>query len=133
MELGLRSRMLTVGRRMAAPPESAWRVLTDLDAWPRWGPSVQRAELDGGGPLALGSRGRVWTPVGLSLPFVVTEFERGREWAWHVAGVPATRHSVTPDGDGCRVTFGVPIWAPAYLAVCAVALKRIEDLAVSAP
>ena len=133
MELGLRNRMLTVGRRMAAPPESAWRVLTDLDAWPRWGPSVQRAELDGGGPLALGSRGRVWTPVGLSLPFVVTEFERGREWAWHVAGVPATRHSVAPDGDGCRVTFGVPIWAPAYLAVCAVALKRIEDLAVSAP
>ena len=125
--------MLTVGRRMAAPPESAWQVLTDLDAWPRWGPSVRRAELDDGGPLALGSRGRVWTPVGLSLPFVVTEFERGREWAWHVAGVPATRHSVTPDGDGCRVTFGVPIWAPAYLAVCAVALKRIEDLAVSAP
>jgi hypothetical protein len=37
---------------------------------------------------------------------------------------------VVPDGDGCRVTFGVPIWAPAYLAVCALALKRIEDLAV---
>ena len=75
MELGLRNRMPTVSRRVPAPPESAWRVLTDLNAWPRWGPSVQRAELDSRGPLALGSRGRVWTPVGLSLPFVVTEFE----------------------------------------------------------
>lgn len=133
MELGVRKRMLTVERRVAAPPESAWRVLTDLDAWPRWGPSVRRAELDGDGPLALGSRGKVWTPVGIALPFVVTEFEPGREWAWQVGGIPATRHSVLPDGAGCRVVFGVPIWAPAYLAVCAVALKRIDDLAVSAP
>ena len=76
MELGLRSRMLTVGRRMAAPPESAWWVLTDLDAWPRWGPSVQRAELDDGGPLALGARGRVWTPVGVSLPMLMALRQR---------------------------------------------------------
>lgn len=123
--------MLSVERRMPARSESAWWVLTDLDAWPRWGPTVRRAELDRAGPLGLGSRGRVWTPVGIPLPFVVTEFEDGREWAWQVAGIPATRHSVLPDGDGCRVAFGVPIWAPAYLAVCAVALKRIEDLAVT--
>ncbi|MET0473965.1 MAG: SRPBCC family protein [Mycobacterium sp.] len=128
MDLGLRRRMLTVGRTMAAPPAAAWAVLTDLDAWPSWGPTVQRAELSGPGPLRLGSRGRVWTPVGVPLPFEITEFDDGHGWAWKVAGVSATRHTVEQSGAGCRVTFGVPVWAPVYLTVCAMGLRRIEAL-----
>ncbi|MCW2520506.1 MAG: Polyketide cyclase / dehydrase and lipid transport [Mycobacterium sp.] len=123
--------MLTTARTIAAAPEAAWHVLTDLDAWPRWGPTVQRAELSDPGALRLGSRGKVWTPVGVALPFEVTEFDDGHAWAWKVAGVPATRHAVTPAPGGCRVSFGVPIWAPVYLTVCAIALKRIEDLATA--
>jgi uncharacterized protein YndB with AHSA1/START domain len=121
----------TTTRVVAAPAEAAWRVLTDLDAWPRWGPSVQRAELTEPGPLRLGARGRVWTPVGVPLPFEVTEFDDGHEWAWRVAGIPATRHTVTAHPDGCTVSFGVPVWAPLYLTVCAVALKRIDELATA--
>jgi hypothetical protein len=71
----------------------------------------------------------VWTPVGIALPFEITEFDDGHEWAWKVAGVPATRHTVEPAVNGCRVAFGVPIWAPVYLTVCALGLKRIEELA----
>ena len=55
----------------------------------------------------------------------------GRRWAWSVAGVPATAHEVRPDGRGCRVRFEVPWWASAYLPVCAVALGRIEKMAVA--
>ncbi|TQR86947.1 SRPBCC family protein [Mycobacterium hodleri] len=121
--------MLSTARTMAVPVDSVWRVLTDLDAWPQWGPTVQRAELDDPGPLRLGSRGKVWTPIGVALPFEITEFDDGRVWAWKVAGVPATRHVVTPHSQGCRASFGVPLWAPAYLPVCALALKRIENLA----
>ena len=131
MLLGWQHRMLTVGRFMPASPEAAWHVLTDLDAWPRWGPTVQRAELDGPGPLRLGSRGRVWAPLGVALPFEVTEFDDGHAWAWKVAGVPATRHSVTAEPGGCRVTFGVPVWAGPYAAVCSLALPKIEDLAAA--
>jgi hypothetical protein len=131
MDLGLGRRALTVTHEVAAPPTAAWNVLTDLDAWPSWGPTVQRAELSEPGPLRLGSRGKVWTPVGLPLPFEITEFEAGRLWAWKVARIPATRHSVDPSATGCLVTFGVPFWAPAYLAVCAVGLKRIEALATA--
>ncbi|HYO02541.1 MAG TPA: SRPBCC family protein [Mycobacterium sp.] len=123
--------MLTTARTMAVPSSAAWRVLTDLDAWPQWGPTVSGAELTDGGPLRLGSRGRVWTPVGVALPFEITEFDDGRAWAWKVAGVPATWHAVAPLPGGCRVSFGVPIWAPIYLTVCAVALKRIEKLAAT--
>jgi uncharacterized protein YndB with AHSA1/START domain len=121
--------MLTAARTMAVSPEAAWRVLTDLEAWPQWGPSVQGAELVEPGPLRLGSRGKVWTPIGIPLPFEIIEFDDGHAWAWKVAGVSATRHAVEPRPNGCRVSFGVPIWAPAYLAVCALALKRIEGLA----
>jgi uncharacterized protein YndB with AHSA1/START domain len=120
--------MWTVNRVVAAAPEAVWAVLTDLGAWPEWGPTVLRAELESGSELALGSRGRVWTPVGLPLPFSITEFHPGRSWAWRVAGVPATRHSVEPIGGGCRASMAAPVWAPAYLPVLAIALQRIEHM-----
>lgn len=129
MNIGFRHGMPTVELRTAAIPESVWDVLTDLEAWPRWGPTVSGAELDEPGPMHLGSRGKVTTPVGVSLPFTITEFRPRRCWAWDVAGVGATRHEVIPEGDGSRVVFGVPWWATAYLPVCAIALPRIARLA----
>lgn len=127
MAIGLRR----VDRHVDAPTAAVWRLLVDLDAWPEWGPTVHRAALEDAEELGGGVRGRVWTPVGLSLPFTITEFVPGRRWAWSVAGVPATAHEVRPDGRGCRVRFEVPWWASAYLPVCAVALGRIEKMAVA--
>jgi len=37
---------------------------------------------------------------------------------------------VQPVDAGTKVTFRVPPWAPASLAVCALALRRLERLAV---
>jgi hypothetical protein len=119
----------TVSRQVQAPADVVWRILIDLDAWPRWGLTVAGAELDSGG-FELGARGRVWTPVGVPLPFVISEIDVGRTWAWRVAGVPATRHGVDPDGAGCRVWMSAPLWAPAYLPVLEVAVRRIEKMAV---
>ena len=129
MRLGLHDRMPTVDRAMSVPAESVWDVIVDLDAWPVWGPTVVGAQLDTPGPLALSSRGKVWTPVGVPLPFEIIEFVDGRVWAWRVLGVPATRHEVIPTDTGCVLRFGVPLWAPAYLTVMALALPRIERLA----
>lgn len=131
MRLNVRHRMPTVELPIAAPPSAVWDVIVDLDAWPIWGPTVAGAELDGPGPLALGSHGRVWTPVGVPLPFTITEFDDGRRWAWRVAGVPATSHEVIPTSDGAILSFAVPIWAPAYLTVMALALPRIARLATT--
>ncbi len=119
--------MPSVSRTIAADPAVVWDLLVDLDAWPSWGPSVSGAT--SGGPLGQGSRGTVRTAVGLSLPFEITRFEDGHRWAWKVAGVPATDHRVEAAPGGCTVTFGVPWWAPGYLPVCALALRRIEELA----
>jgi polyketide cyclase/dehydrase/lipid transport protein len=121
----------TVDRQIDASADAVWHILIDLDAWPRWGPTVASAELDGAG-FEQGATGRVWTPVGVPLPFVISELDPGRSWGWHVAGVPATQHGVEPAGAGCRAWMSAPLWAPAYLPVLAIALRRIERMAVNA-
>ncbi len=70
----------------------------------------------------------MWTPIGVALPFTITEFDPGRLWAWRVAGVPATSHGVDPEAGGCRVWMSAPVWAPGYLPVLAVALRRIDEM-----
>ena len=130
MGIALRPPIASVDRHISAPPAAVWRLLVDIREWPHWGPSVRRAELDGGGfELHAGARGTVWTVAGVRLPFTVTEFDAGRRWAWAVAGGPATGHQVTETVGGCRVGFEVPWWALAYLPVCAAALARIDRLA----
>lgn len=134
MGFGVRIRlpMVIVDRVVASPPDAVWAVLTDLEAWPRWGPSISRAALDSGGRyLVPGSTGTVWTLGNVAVPFTVTEFDAGRRWAWSVGGVPATAHGVEPAPGGCRVWFGVPWWAAPYTAVCAIALRRIDSLAAT--
>jgi hypothetical protein len=142
-------RRLWATREIEAPVDAAWDVITDLDLWPDWGPSVRAAELDhGADTLALGVTGHVTTALGVRLPFRVTSWHDGsttpagssgdtsdrdgtRSWSWRVAGVGATDHTVEALGaDRCRVGFGVPLAAAPYLAVCRVALTRIDRLAV---
>lgn len=128
MNLALRSGMLSVDRVIRASPAAVWSVLTDLNRWPEWGPTVSGAKLLDGDELGLGERGKVWTPVGVPLPFTITEFEPGRSWSWQVAGVPATRHSVVPHDRGARASMAAPVWAGAYLPVLAIALRRIDRM-----
>lgn len=118
----------SVSRHIVASPARVWDLLINVSAWPEWGPTVTSVEL-ATPTIKAGSRGRVRTLLGAPLPFEVTAFEPGRMWAWSVAGVKATDHRVRPDEDGCVLTFGVPWWAPAYLTVCAVALRRLDTLA----
>lgn len=126
--------MLSVDRYIAAPPSVVWSVLVDLDAWPTWGPTVSAAWLDPPHTrLQLDVTGSVRSAFGITVPFVITEFEPGRHWGWKVAGIPATRHRVEPAGDGARARMTVPWWAPAYLSVCAIALRRIDAISTAGP
>ncbi len=119
----------SVSMTIEASAETAWELLTDPESWSDWGPTVLAGEIDGE-RLEAGATGRVRVPPGLWLPFEITAFEPGAYWAWTVAGVPATGHRVTPTARGCRVTFETPWWAPGYLAVCALALRRIALMLV---
>lgn len=121
---------LWTGRDIAAPASTLWGLLTDPDAWARWGPSVRSVTLVGSGTLELGARGTVTTALGVPLPFEVTAWDPPHRWAWRVGGVAATDHVVSEiDAGACNVRFGVPFVAAPYLAVCRFALGRLEALA----
>jgi uncharacterized protein YndB with AHSA1/START domain len=116
-----------------APAEEVWHLIATFDRWAEWGPSIAGAEA-AAHEVAPGVTGRVRTAVGAWLPFEVTEVTPGRSWAWRVAGIPATGHRVDPIGEGhCRVTFTTPWPTAPYLAVLAMALRRVRDLASRTP
>lgn len=128
--------MLHTSRTIAARPDVLFRLLRDTATWPDWGPSI-RGVRGVEGLVEQGTRGHVLPVVGPALPFEVTELvddgHHGGHWSWRVAGIPATTHEVRRHRARARasvVTFGVPTAAAPYLAVCAVALRRIERLAV---
>ena len=122
---------ISVSRVMPVDPNVVWDLLVDTSRWSEWGPSVTKVDVPDV-RLRAHSTGRVRTLVGLWLPFTVTDLEDGRTWAWTVAGVPATTHTVVPAPGGCRVAFGVPTPAAPYILVCRAALRRIERLAQTA-
>lgn len=122
-------KQLWVRRDIDAPAAVLWELLVNPEHWSSWGPSVRTAVLDGR-DMGRGSRGVVTTVAGLRLPFEITTYERRARWAWRVAGVPATEHTVESLGpDRCRVGFGAPWVVAPYLAVCRIALRRLDGLA----
>ena len=128
--------MLWVGRRVTAPVDVVWDLLTDTRRWPQWGPTVRGVDVESD-RIGPGSCGRVTTVAGLRLPFRVTAFDDDddpdRSWTWQVAGVPATGHRVEPveplTGGISRVSIGVPWPAAPYLLVVWEGLRRLARLA----
>lgn len=114
---------------IAAAGPRVWSILTDTDLWPVWGPSLKSVECTERF-VAAGSRGRVQSALGIWLSFEILDFVDGQYWSWEVAGVRATGHRVERLGrNRCRLSFEVPMLAAPYLAVCAIACRRIRDLA----
>ncbi|WP_228549087.1 SRPBCC family protein [Dietzia sp. SYD-A1] len=127
---GFRHGMWTAELRMTVDPETVWSVITDVRSWPRWGPTISAARVDGGGTLTAGARGTITTVAGVPLGFEITDFVERQRWSWKVAGVDATRHEVIRVPGGCVLSFGAPVWAPGYLPVLALALPRIEGISL---
>lgn len=117
-------------RPVPAPASRCWRLLAHTAHWPSWGPSIRAVEPPDVA-VTEGLRGVVVTAVGVRVPFEITTVDPGRAWSWRVAGVPATGHRVSPRPDGCEVAIDVPVWAAPYLAVCHLALRRLERLATA--
>ena len=90
---------------ISAPPDRVWAVMSDIEAWPEWTPTVTRVELLDPGPLAVGQRARVLQPRLPAAVWRITALEPGRSFTWvtRSPGVVVTaRHSVEPVVGGSR-------------------------------
>ena len=96
---------------IAAPPERVWEVLSNVEHWPEWTPTVTSVRRLDEGPLRSGSRARIRQPRLPETEYVVTEFAPGRSFTWVAAGpgvLVTARHDVEPlAGGGTRVRLSV--------------------------
>jgi carbon monoxide dehydrogenase subunit G len=95
---------------VAAPTDVVWRVLSEVEAWPEWTPSVRSIVRLDPGPLHIGQRLRISQPRFPTTVWRLTELVEGRSFVWR-AGGPGARttasHTVEPDGAGTRVTLSL--------------------------
>ena len=112
-----------------ASADSVWPLIAEFRRWPDWGPTVSAVDVEAE-HVAPGVSGRVRTPVGVWLPFTITEVVEGRSWGWRVAGIEATGHQLVATGPSTsRVEFTAPTWGAPYVLVLRRGLTRLKHLA----
>lgn len=94
-----------------APPETVWRVLTDVDRWPEWTASCNSAKREDDGPLRAGSRALMDMRGGKPAWWRVTSLVEGRSFDWETSSGPGVRvvggHAIEPTETGSRVRLSI--------------------------
>jgi uncharacterized membrane protein len=93
-----------------APRPVVWPVISDIEHWPEWTPSISRVKKLSSGPLQVGSRALVYQPKLPPAHWRVTEFNPGVRFTWVsiAPGVRVTaRHEVQGNTSGCLVTLSI--------------------------
>ena len=95
---------------IAAPPERVWAVMSDVERWHEWTPSVTRVKRLSQRPFAIGERAIISQPRYPPALWKVTALDPGRSFTW-VSAAPGLRvsgrHSVEPTPGGSRATLSV--------------------------
>jgi uncharacterized membrane protein len=95
---------------IAAPPSRVWAVMSDIERWHEWTPSITSVQRLDDGPSGIGSRARVKQPQLASSVFEITTWnpERGFDWVTKSPGIQGLgRHLIEPSPRGSRVTLSV--------------------------
>lgn len=94
-----------------APTELVWRVLVDVERWQQWTPTVTGVERLESGPLAIGSRTKIWQPKLMANTWRVTALdERIGVFTWETSrpGIQVIgTHRVSAIPEGVRVTLAL--------------------------
>jgi hypothetical protein len=91
-----------------APPEVVFAVLSEVERWPEWTPTVTRVERldDAGAPLALGGRLRIVQPRVPPAEWTVTALEPGRGFRLVSRSPGATVEGIPGRADGADTAPG---------------------------
>ena len=94
---------------IAAAPDRVWAVMSDIEKWHEWTPSVRSITRRDQGPLRPGSQAWVRQPKFPPAFWTVTEVgDRSFTWVSRAPGMVVTaRHYVAPIGTGARATLSL--------------------------
>lgn len=130
--------MATLVLRAAGPASVAlvWQRYADPRRWSGWSPQIVPVDAGGATRITTGLRGRVWSVVGMSVPFEVLAVDEAvHSWTWRVGvgrAVLRLTHEVGPPGGGrgggastvLRAAGPWPLLA-AYAPLARLALRRL--------
>ena len=95
---------------IAAPAETVWTVMTAVERWHEWTPSINSVKLLGDRPFGVGARVRISQPGLPPALWSITSIEPGRSFTWTSVG-PGFRavatHAVEPTATGSHVTLSI--------------------------
>lgn len=120
---------VTTSITIAAPAQSVWVVLTDLERWPDWTASMRSVRALSSGPTGTGSQFQVRQPRMPAAVWEVTEFTPHRSFTWgsRAPGVHVVaRHDLSPTDSGTRADMTVDMTGPLAWLVAALAGQRIR-------
>ena len=95
---------------IAAPPERVWGVMSDVERWHEWTPSVTSIERLDSGPFGVGSWALIRQPKLLPAKWQVTELVEGRYFTWvsRGPGFQVTgRHAVEATETGSHAALSI--------------------------
>ena len=102
--------LYTVSIDIAAPPGRVWTVMSDIERWHEWTPSITSIQKLEPGPLVVGLRARVRQPKLPPAVWTVSWVEPGAGFVWvsRAPGVHVTgRHLVEAISGGSRATLSI--------------------------
>ncbi len=93
-----------------APAERVFEVMSDVERWHEWTPSVNSVKLHQPGPLAVGGRALIRQPKFPPALWTITAIEPGRSFTW-ISRAPGARviahHAAVPTSSGSRATLSL--------------------------
>ena len=95
-----------------AAPEKVWSVLSDIERWPEWTPSMLSVKLVEDGPLAPGTQAIVHPKGTVESTWTVSEVTPNRSFTWDtkVRGARTVGgHEISPTAGGSRVTLSIVV------------------------
>jgi uncharacterized membrane protein len=93
-----------------APSDRVWAVMSDIERWHEWTPTIISVRRTNPGPFRVGARARVRQPKLPPADWEVTSVIEGRgfDWESRAPGIRVLgRHVVEPNGTGSRVTLTI--------------------------
>lgn len=100
----------SISVQIDAPPGQVWPVMSDVERWHEWTPTITSVRRTNAGPFRIGARARIHQPKLPPADWVVTSLEEGRSFDWEsrAPGVRVVgRHRVDPAPTGSRVTLSI--------------------------